>query len=46
LKRTTLVAKLRRRRGADAAPGDTELDGDLDLDTETDLEQAEPEVIE
>ncbi|MGH7896184.1 MAG: helix-turn-helix domain-containing protein, partial [Candidatus Binatia bacterium] len=37
LKRTTLVAKLRRRRGPDA-PADPDLDTDVDVDTETTTE--------
>ena len=43
LKRTTLVAKLRRRRGPDAVPGE---DPDLDSDTDGDIEVAESEVTE
>jgi two-component system response regulator HydG len=43
LKRTTLVAKLRRRRSPDAVSGEPD---DTDLDADTDLESAEPEVTE
>ena len=50
LKRTTLVAKLRRRRGPDeavAAGAELDADTDGDLDTDLDLEEgAEPEVTE
>jgi transcriptional regulator with GAF, ATPase, and Fis domain len=43
LKRTTLVAKLRRRRGPDTAA----IEGDdLDTDTDLDIGASEPEVIE
>jgi len=48
LKRTTLVAKLRRRRGPDeviAAGAETDLDADIDADSDFDG-TSEPEVIE
>ena len=38
LKRTTLVAKLRRRRGPDVVAGDADLDNDLDTDADLDIE--------
>jgi hypothetical protein len=43
LKRTTLVAKLRRRRGPDASPIDPD---EADVDTDGDIEASESEVIE
>jgi DNA-binding NtrC family response regulator len=41
LKRTTLVAKLRRRRGPDVVAGDADLDTDLDTDTDLDIESGD-----
>jgi transcriptional regulator with PAS, ATPase and Fis domain len=41
LKRTTLVAKLRRRRGPDAGPIDPELLTDADSDADTDPNESE-----